>query len=44
MENVSWDEPLSERLRRRWYEILTELKLLSTVEICVACVNASGAI
>ena len=41
MESVSWDEPLSERLRKRWYEILTELKLLSTVKIerCVASVN-----
>jgi len=41
MESVSWDEPLSERLHKRWYEILTELKLLSTVKIerCVACVN-----
>ena len=43
MESVSWDEPLSEELCKRWNEILTELRLLSTLKIkrCVANVDTT---
>ena len=40
---MSWDKPLSEKLCRKWNEILTQLKLLSTLKIerCVACVDTA---
>ena len=33
MEGVSRDEPLSERLCKKWDEILAQLKQLSTIKI-----------